>query len=332
MTSAIAEHGPRVGIRPLCTALGVPRASYYRRCKPKARAERRPSSRALSVVERETVVAVLHEPRFMDLAPAEIYATLLDEGVYLCSLRTMYRILAAQHEVRERRDQLRHPTYAAPQLLATKPNEVWTWDITKLRGPAKWRHYYLYVILDIYSRYVVGWMVAECEAATLAHHLIDETRARQAIKPGQLTLHADRGASMTSKAVALLLADLGITRTHSRPYTSDDNPYSEAQFKTLKYRPDFPASFGSLEDARAFCRDFFGWYNDEHHHSGLGLLTPRVVHHGLAQAQIAHRAAILADAHGRHPERFVRGRPRPAPAPEAAWINRPKDTAPLPYP
>ena len=330
--AAIDEHGPRVGVQPLCAALGIPRATYYRRRTAKPVAVRRQSPRALSTAERETLLAVFHEPRFVDLAPAEIYATLLDEGIYHCSLRTMYRILSAQHEVRERRNQLRHPSYAAPQLLATKPNQVWTWDITKLRGAAKWRHYYLYVILDIFSRYVVGWMVADCEAATLAHHLIDETRARQSIKPGQLTLHADRGPSMTSKTVALLLADLGITRTHSRPYTSDDNPYSEAQFKTLKYRPDFPEAFGSLEDARAFCHDFFGWYNDEHHHSGLGLLTPRVVHYGLAPAQIEHRAAVLAEAHRRHPERFVRGQPRPAKAPEAAWINKPKESEPLQRP
>jgi putative transposase len=327
MMAMVGEHGRRVGIQPLCAALGIPRASYYRRRRP-ARPHtlgRVGSSRALSAGEREAVLQALHEPRFVDHAPAEIYATLLDEGVYHCSLRTMYRILAANQEVRERRNQLRHPAYAAPELLATKPNQVWSWDITKLRGPRKWTHYYLYVILDIFSRYVVGWMIADCESATLAHHLIDETRARQAIQPGQLTLHADRGPSMTSKLVANLLADLGITRTHSRPYTSDDNPYSESQFKTLKYRPDFPADFGCLEDARGFSRDFFGWYNDEHHHSGLGFLTPRDVHYGLAADRIERRAAVLAEAHGRYPQRFVKGRPRPQPPPAAAWINKPKE-------
>ena len=325
MMAAINEHGPHVGIQPLCTALGVSRASYYRRRRPKQRRAVTTSGRALSAAERDVVLQTLHEPRFIDQAPAEVYATLLDEGVYHCSLRTMYRILAANHEVRERRNQLRHRSYAAPELLATKPNEVWSWDITKLRGPAKWTHYYLYVILDIFSRYVVGWMVADCEAATLAHHLIDETRGRQCIKPGQLTLHADRGPSMTSKLVAVLLADLGITRTHSRPYTSDDNPYSESQFKTLKYRPEFPDAFGSLEDARAFCHDFFDWYNTAHHHSGLGLLTPRVVHHGLADIHIERRAAVLEQAHRNHANRFVRGLPHPPKSPTAAWINKPKE-------
>ena len=324
---AIEEQGPRVGVKPLCAALGISRASIYRRRRPKRPRTTSAQPRALSPAERARVLETLHEPRFVDQAPAEIYATLLDEGVYLGSLRTMYRILAANQEVRERRNQLRHPTYAAPELLATKPNQVWSWDITKLRGPAKWTHYHLYVIIDIYSRYVVGWMVADCEAATLAHHLIDETRARQGIQPGQLTLHADRGASMTSKLVAVLLADLGITKTHSRPYTSDDNPYSESQFKTLKYRPEFPDTFGSLEDARAFCHDFFDWYNNHHHHSGLGLLAPRIVHHGLAAAKIAQRAKVLADAHRRHPARFVCGPPRPPKPPAAAWINKPKQDA-----
>ena len=236
----------------------------------------------------------------------------------------MYRVLAANREVRERRDQLRHPRYAAPELLATQPNEVWSWDITKLLGPAKWTYYYLYVILDVYSRKVVGWMVAERESAVLAKRLIGETCERQGILPGQLTVHADRGSSMKSKAVALLLADLGVTKTHSRPHVSNDNPYSEAQFKTLKYRPEFPDRFGCIEDARAYCVDFFRWYNTEHHHAGLALLTPDDVHHGLAGAKLAHRATVLEKAYAKHPERFTRGIPKPQSLPKEVWINKPK--------
>ncbi len=252
--------------------------------------QRRPSPRALTADEQRTVLARLHEPRFVDLAPAEVYATLLDEGAYLCSERTMYRLLAEHAEVRERRDQLRHPTYAAPELLACRPNELWSWDITKLLGPTTWTYFYLYVMLDVFSRYVVGWMVAHRESATLAERFIHETCARQGIGRNQLTIHADRGP-MTSKPVAFLLADLGITKTHSRPHVSNDNPFSEAQFKTLKYRPAFPERFGSIQDARAHCHVFFPWYNTEHHHSSLGLLTPSDVHHGLAEQRVAARAA-----------------------------------------
>jgi len=236
----------------------------------------------------------------------------------------MYRLLAANQEVRERRDQLRHPAYTAPQLLATRPKELWSWDITKLLGPATWTYFYLYVILDVFSRYVVGWLVAHRETAVLAERLIRETCARQGIVPGALTLHADRGSSMTSKPVALLLSDLGVTKSHSRPYVSDDNPFSEAQFKTLKYRPAFPDRFGSLLDARAFCQRFFPWYNTEHHHSGIAMLTPEDVHLGRAAQRLAARAAVLARAYAAHPERFVRGRPQPAPVPGEVWINPPK--------
>jgi len=250
---------------------------------------------------------ILHEPRFVDLAPAEVYATLLDEGQYVCSERTLYRILSENQEIRERRDQLRHPAYAAPELLATRPNEVWSWDITKLLGPTKWTYFYLYVILDIFSRYVVGWMVAYRESAALAQRLIEESCARQGILPGQLTVHADRGSSMIAKPVALLLADLGVAKTHSRPHVSNDNPYSEAQFKTLKYRPDFPDRFGGIQDARVFCRCFFPWYNIEHHHAGIGLLTPHDLHHGLATVRVNQRAATLTAAYAAHPERFPTG-------------------------
>ena len=320
----LAAHAPTYGIRALCGALVVPRATYYRRLRPWHGPRRNTSTRALSAAERTKVLDVLHSPRFCDLAPAEVYATLLDEGTYFCSERTMYRILAQNAELRERRMQRTQPVYERPELLATAPNELWSWDITKLLGPAKWRYFHLYVVLDVFSRYVVGWMVAERESATLAKKLIAETSRRQNISPGQLTVHADRGSSMKSKCLALTLADLGITKTHSRPHVSNDNPYSEAQFKTLKYRPDFPARFGSLEDARAFCKDFFDWYNVEHRHAGLALLTPHDVHHGLGGERLVKRAAVLSSAFALHPERFVRRPPSPTAPPSAAWINRPE--------
>jgi putative transposase len=319
----ITEVGPRLGVRATCEALGVAPASYYRWRRPRSPARPRSSPRALSSEERQEVLDVLHEPRFVDVAPAEVAATLLDEGHYLCSERTMYRILAAHQEVRERRNQVRHPSYAAPELMATAPNELWSWDITKLKGPAKWVYYYLYVILDVFSRYVVGWMVAQRESATLAERLIEETCERQGIARGQLTLHADRGSSMRSKTVALLLADLGVTKTHSRPYTSTDNPFSEAQFRTMKYRPEFPDRFGCLQHARGFCGPFFGWYNTEHRHSGLAMLTPHDVHYGLAEQRQAERAAVLAAAYAAHPERFPHGVPTPGTLPQAVWINKP---------
>jgi putative transposase len=327
----VAALGPRLGVAPTCVALGVPRASYYRSRQPEPAAVRlRPTpARALSRAEREAVLTVLHEPRFVDLAPAEVYATLLDEGRYLCSERTFYRILATNAEVRERRDQLRRPHYAAPELLATRPNELWSWDITKLLGPTKWTYFYLYVLLDVFSRYVVGWLLAQRESARLAEKLIAECCERQEIVPGQLTVHADRGAAMTSKSVALLLADLGVTKSHSRPHVSNDNPFSESQFKTLKYRPEFPDRFGSLEHGRSFCGDFFPWYNTEHHHVGLGLFTPHDVHYGLAEAKREQRARVLAAAFARHPERFTGGLPRPKAVPSAVWINPPTaQTAP----
>ena len=327
--TTVSELGPRLGVAPTCAALGLPRATYYRRRRPQRVSAPRPcSSRSLRPEEQATVLARLHEPRFVDLAPAEVYATLLDEGEYLCSERTMYRVLAAHHEVRERRAQLRHPRYAAPELLAQQPNELWSWDITKLLGPVKWTYFYLYVLLDVFSRYVVGWMVALRESATLAERFIEETCARQEIGPDHLTIHADRGSAMTSKPVAFLLADLGVTKTHSRPHVSNDNPFSEAQFKTLKYRPDFPERFGAIQDARAHCQGFFAWYNTEHRHTGLGLLTPADVHYGLAEARVAARAETLAAAHAAHPERFPRGIPQPPARPTAVWINPPKTRAP----
>jgi putative transposase len=323
--ATVTEIGPRLGIAPTCAALGLPRATYYRRRQPQgARSPRRPSPRALRTEEQTAVLAVLHEPRFVDLAPAEVYATLLDEGRYLCSERTMYRLLAAHHEVRERRNQLRHPRYAAPELLARRPNELWSWDITKLLGPAKWTYFYLYVMLDVFSRYVVGWMVAHRESATLAERFIRDTCTRQGIARDQLTIHADRGPAMTSKLVALLLADLGVTKTHARPHVSNDNPFSEAQFKTLKYRPAFPERFGSIQDARAHGHVFFAWYNTEHRHSALGLLTPADVHCGFSEYRAAARATVLAAAYAAHPERFPRGLPQPPACPQEVWINRPE--------
>ena len=333
----VAELSSMVGVQAACQVLDVARASFYRRQSGQAApeqaassesrvcAERVKSPRALTVEERQAVVAELDSERFMDQSPREVYATLLDEGRYLCSVRTMYRLLEEEGEVRERRDQLRHPTYQKPELLARAPNQVWSWDITKLLGPVKWSYFYLYVILDIFSRYVVGWMVADKESAVLAEPLIAETIEKQAIQAGQLTIHADRGSSMKSKPVACLLADLGVTKTHSRPHTSNDNPFSEAQFKTLKYQPEFPERFGSREDARAFCRGFFEWYNLEHHHTGIGLLTPEVVHYGRAREVIQAREEVLLAAYEQHPERFVRQVPQAPRLPEAVWINPPKE-------
>lgn len=271
------------------------------------------------------VLDVLHGERFVDASPAEVYATLLDEGRYLCSERTMYRLLAAEHgSVRERRAQRVHPAYQRPELLATKPNELWTWDITKLLGPAKWTYYYAYVILDVFSRYTVGWTVQHRESAGIAKALIEQATRQQQIAKGQLTVHADRGSSMTSKPVAFLLADLGVTKTHSRPYTSTDNPYSESQFKTMKYRPEFPTRFDSIEHGRAFCRGFFDWYNHQHRHSGIGYMTPAAVHTGNATRLHAERAAVLEAAYAARPERFVRKPPAPPELPTAAWINKPQ--------
>jgi putative transposase len=336
MIALVEERHARVGIAPLCTALGLARATFYRRRGdpppgPPAPRERPAPRQALTAADREEVLALLHEERFVDLPPAQVWAQLLDAGrVPPCSIRTMYRVLAANAEVRERRNQLRHPAYRKPELLATSPNQVWSWDITKLLGPVKWTYYYLYVLLDIFSRYVVGWLLARQEAASLAKVLIAESCERQQITPGQLIIHADRGPSMTSQSVALLLATLGVVPSHSRPQVSDDNPFSEAQFKTLKYRPDFPARFGVYEDAEAFCQRFFPWYNAEHRHVALGLMTPADIHYGGAEAKWQQRAEVLRAAYEAHPERFPRGVPLPPPLPTAAWINKPAPPAAVP--
>jgi len=324
----VQELTPLVGTRPACRALGASPATIYRwRRPPEPKVPRpRPTpARALSRAERAAVLTELHGERFVDSSPAEIYATLLDEERYLCSERTMYRLLSAQGEVRERRNQLTHPAYARPELLASGPNQVWSWDITKLLGPAKWTYFYLYTILDVFSRYAVGWTVQHRESSQVAKALIEQAAEQQKIPPGTLTVHADRGSSMTSKPVAFLLADLGITKTHSRPYTSTDNPYSEAQFKTLKYRPGFPDRFCSIEESRSFCREFFGWYNDEHHHSGIALLTPACLHYGRAEAVHVARQRVLETAYAANPERFTKGPPHPPTLPTAVWINKPKE-------
>lgn len=327
---AAAELSSNVGRKPACDALGVPRATFYRHvdredhsCPDKGSRPAPPLS--LSSAERQKVIDILHLERFQDKAPHEIYATLLDEGQYHCSVRTMYRILKSVHgDVKERRRGHHRSHYEKPELLATAPNQVWSWDITKLKGPAKWTYFYLYVILDIFSRYVVGWMVAHREQNALAKRLIEHSCIKQSIQPGQLTVHADRGSSMKSKLVAHLLSDLGITKTHSRPHVNNDNPYSESQFKTLKYCPEFPDRFGSIQDARAFCRPFFNWYNKEHRHSGIALMTPAQVHYGKAQDVLESRSQVLVEAFAKNPLRFKGKLPKPIALPTAAWINKPR--------
>lgn len=304
--------------------MNVSRATFYRRRSNDPQPKPRPTpARALSVDERKAVIDQLNSERFVDQSPRQVYAKMLDEGEYLCSVRTMYRILEENQSTRERRNQLKHPNYEKPELLATGPNEVWSWDITKLKGPETWTYYYLYVILDIYSRCVVGWMLAHREGADLAKQLIETTIEKQNVPREQLILHSDRGPSMTSHSVAQLLGSLGVTKSHSRPHVSNDNPFSESQFKTMKYRPEFPKRFGCYEDARGFCRDFFGWYNDEHYHSGIGLLTPSSLHYGQCEEIIDSRKQTLYAAWEKNPERFVNGIPKPGEIPQAVWINAP---------
>ena len=314
-----------VGARPACDGLAIALASYYRwknKCKMPEK-KHTPPPLALSLKEREQVLDILHSRQFIDMAPQEVYHALLDGGSYLCSPRTMYRLLETHSEVRERRDQLSHPSYAKPELLAEGPNQVWSWDITKLKGAAKWTYYYLYVIIDIFSRYIVGWMVASREKGALAKKLIQLSCTKQGIGPEQLVIHSDRGSSMTSKPVAFLLADLGVTKSLSRPYTSSDNPYSEAHFKTLKYRPEFPKRFGCFQDSRSFCYNFFNWYNSCHYHSGIGFFTPEDVHYGRTEEIIKKRQAVLTEAFIKNPKRFKGKMPKPMALPEAVWINKP---------
>lgn len=321
-TEAVAKN---MGVSAACKMLGVPRSSLYRSRQPKAVPKARPrSNRALTVADKTEVRQVLNSDRFVDLAPRQVYATLLDDEIYLCHWRTMYRILDEHQESQERRNQLKHPPTAIPRLEATGPRQLWSWDITKLPGPAKGTYHYLYVILDVYSRFVVGWLLAEQESAELAETLITETCLRQNILPEKLALHSDRGAAMRSKTVAQLLVDLHIAQSFSRPYTPNDNPYSEAQFKTLKYRPNFPERFDTQLQARLWSQGFFNWYNYHHYHSALGLLTPAVVHFDQVKAVQSQRQKTLDMAFNNHPERFVKGKPTVPKLPKSVWINPPK--------
>ena len=333
MIAATETLAQTTGVATACAALGVPRSTLYRARGPQRLPIVRPTPlpaqrRALSTDERETVRTTLNSPAFQDCAVREVYAALLEQDTYLCSVATMYRILRANDEVRERRNQLRHPAFAAPELLATAPNQVWTWDITRLLGPHKWTYFYLYVVIDLFSRKVVGWLLAVQESAALAEELVAETCIREGIPRHQLTLHADRGGPMIAHSLALLMTDLGVQPSHSRPHVSNDNPYSEAQFKTMKYHAGYPAHFGSLADARAWCQAFFPWYNAEHHHTGIGLLTPAVVHAGQAPAVQAQRQVTLSRAYLNHPARFVNGPPVPPALPTVAWINPPPPPPP----
>jgi len=331
-----SEHCPQtihtlssiIGVKPACDGIGLPRSTYYYWSKPKSRGSepiKRIPNFAYSGKEKKSIISTLNSDRYMDQSPYEIYSSELDRGNYLCSIRTMYRFLHQNDQVRERRNQKRHIQYTKPELLAIRPNQVWSWDITKLKGPRKWTYFYLYVIIDIFSRLVVGWMVAFSEKAVLAEKLIEDTCIKQKISKGELTIHADRGSSMRSKPVAFLLSDLGITKTHSRPYTSNDNPYSESHFKTMKYRPDFPGNFQSMNEAREFCRSFFSWYNQKHYHSGLEFLTPESVHYGFAETVLEHRNQILLEAFEKYPERFRGKKPKSKKLPKAVWINKPKN-------
>lgn len=321
------ELASKIGLKSACEVLNVPRSRVYRERQPQAERQARPTpTHALSNGEREQVRAVLNSERFMDCAPRQVYAALLDEGTYLCHWRTMYRILATHSEVRERRLLRRHSVYKKPELLATAPNQVWSWDITYLRGETTWIHYPLYTVLDIFSRYVVGWMIAEVESSELAKQLIAATAYKQGIQSDQLTLHADNGSPMKGKPLSQLLVDLGITKSHSRPHTSDDNPFSEAQFKTMKYRPDYPERFASMVAARQWARPFFEWYNNDHYHSGLNLHTPASVHYGAALAVQQQRQTVMFGAYQAHPERFIHGLPLVKGAPAAVYINPPKET------
>lgn len=328
MIKALEEGDDEVKITTMCAAIGIKRATFYRRRYPNEDIDtvgkQRPSPpRALSATEREEVLQELDSERFCDCAPEDVHAALLDEGRYLCAPRTMYRILKGNEQVKERRNQRVHPPHSKPELVATAPNQLWSWDVTKLRGPAKWSWFYLYVILDIFSRYAVGWMVATKETAELARRLIKETIDKYGLDPEGLGIHADRGSQQRAKLMVQLLADLGIVRTHSRPRTPNDNPYSESQFKTMKYHPSFPDRFGCIEDTKAFCSSFFNWYNTQHHHGGLGFMTPHDVHFGLAEAKLGARQQVLFDAYLRNPERFVKGPPSPPVVPKEVWINGP---------
>ena len=330
MITLAHQLAPQLGVSHICQQLGIPRSTFYRARQPAKVSQPRPKpSRALSEPERQTVRQVLNSERFVDHAPRQVYATLLDEGRYLCHWRTMYRILADHDEVRERRNQRCHPVYAKPELVATGPNQLWSWDITHLKGPVKYAAFYLYVMLDVFSRFVVGWLLAEQESELLAHHLITTACHNQGIQPQQLTLHADRGGPMRAKSVAQLLQDLEVTQSHSRPYRPNDNPYSEAQFKTMKYQSDYPAFFTSYQHAHSWAHTFLTAYNFDYYHSALNLLTPATVHYGWGDQVQAQRQHVLQLAYSQHPERFVRGLPALAPLPTEVWINQPGSGSPI---
>jgi putative transposase len=325
----VDQHTGTFGVVPTCEALNVSRASYYRwKQRPE---EPLPSNRCpprkLTEQEETMVLEVLNSDRFMDQAVPEVHATLLDEGRYLCSERTMYRILERHEQATQRRHQREHPVYQKPELLATGPNQLWSWDITRIKGPKPWIFYHLYVVIDVFSRYVVAWCISEHESGEQARALIEAACQRQVIGDGELVVHSDRGKAMRSKTLADLLGELGVQRSFSRPHVSNDNPYSESQFKTLKYRPDFPNRFGSIEDARNYLRSFFKWYNTEHRHSGVGMMTPLSIHTGEAEHIYEERRRTLQEAYRRHPERFVKGQPKPKDLPTEVWINKPEQAA-----
>jgi putative transposase len=324
----VRELASKIGVKSACEVLNVPRSQLYRERQPKREGQTHPTpAHALSTMEKARVREILNSERFMDQAPRQVYASLLDDGTYLCHWRTMYRILSEHDEVRERRLIRRHPVYKKPELLATAPNQVWSWDITWMRGARKLEKYPLYTVLDIYSRYVVGWMIAPVESSELAKQLIAETARKQAIQPEQLTLHADNGSPMKGKLLSQLLVDLGISKSHNRPHTSNDNPFSEAQFKTMKYRPDYPDRFADIDEARKWVRGFFDWYNHQHYHSGLNLMTPISVHYGDAKAVQQQRQQVMTSIYQAHPERFMRGSPLIKGAPTAVYINPPDSLA-----
>jgi len=329
--NTVSELANHVGLKSACETLDFPRATFYRNRKevPCISIKRPAPPLSLSQQERAFVLDILNSERFQDKSPYEVYPTLLDEGTHCCSISTMYRILGAHDQVKERRKQVQRPAYTKPELLATGPNQLWSWDITKLKSVSKWTYFYLYVIIDVFSRYVVGWLVAHREQKSLASKLIEESCIKQNISPGQLTVHADRGSSMKSKEVAQLLCDLGVVKSHSRPHVSNDNPFSEAQFKTLKYCPEFPGTFGCIEDARAFCKDFFTWYNTCHYHTGIGMMIPEHLHYGTADAVFQNRSDTLLTAFNQHPERFKNKLPKPPALPEAVWINNPQKAVKL---
>jgi putative transposase len=318
----VRQHKDSLPVNRACKALGLPRASFYR----SGHQDYIPPTKRHSPRRLAEVLSVLSSERFCDVAPAEVFATLLDEGIYLCSERTMYRVLHRNSGSTQRRQKAPR-AYKRPELLATRPNQVWTWDITKLKGPAKWTYFYLYTILDIFSRYIVGWLVADREASELANDLIAETCLKQEILPGSLTLHSDRGATMKSRAVGQLLADPGVTKSFSRPHVSDDNPFVESSYKTLKYRPEFPERFLNEAHTIGFCRTYFDWHNNHHRHAGIGMLTPADVHYHRAEEIIRRRQIVLEQAYRNHPERFVKGVPLVAQVPKAVWINKPRTPA-----